>query len=140
MKISQYFIDTNIFIYSVGRDHPLKSNCASAIRRLRDGGIRAIVNTEIIQEILYRYQSLKELRLGIKLAKEAMALSSKILPVTERDLALAIELLESHPQIDTRDAFHAATMINNEVKEIISTDSHFDLIRGIKRIDPARWS
>ena len=140
MKISQYFIDTNIFIYSVGRDHPLKSNCASAIRRIRDEEIRAILNTEIIQEILYRYQSMKELQLGIRLAREAMALSSKILSVTERDLALAIELLESHPQIDTRDAFHAATMINNDIKEIISTDSHFDFIHGIKRIDPARWS
>jgi len=138
MKISQYFIDTNIFIYSVGRDHPLKSNCASAIRRIRDEGIRAILNTEIIQEILYRYQSMRELPLGIKLAREAMALSSKILPVTEGDLSLAIKLLESHPRIDTRDAFHAATMINNEIEEIISTDSHFDLIPGIKRIDPAR--
>jgi predicted nucleic acid-binding protein len=140
MKISQYFIDTNIFIYSVGRDHPQKSNCASAIRRIRDQEIRAILNTEIIQEILYRYQSMKELQLGIRLARDAMALSSKILPVTERDLSLALELLESHPQVDTRDAFHAATMINNNIEEIISTDSHFDLIRGIKRIDPARWS
>jgi uncharacterized protein len=139
MNMSQYFIDTNIFIYSVGRDHPLRSNCASAIRRIRDQEIRAILNTEIIQEILYRYQSIKELQLGIRLVREAMALSSKILSVTERDLALAIELLESHPQIDTRDAFHAATMINNDIKEIISTDFHFDLIPGINRIDPVRW-
>jgi hypothetical protein len=139
MNTSQYFIDANIFIYSLGRDHPLRSNCASAIQRIRDQEIRAILNTEIIQEILYRYQSIKELQLGIRLAREAMASSSKILSVTERDLALAIELLESHPQIDTRDAFHAATMINNDIKEIISTDSHFDLIPGIKRIDPASW-
>jgi len=139
MNMSQYFIDTNIFIYSMGRDHPLRSNCASAIRRIRDQEIRAILNTEIIQEILYRFQSIKELQLGIRLAREAMALSSKILSVTERDLTLAIELLESHPQIDTRDAFHAATMINNDIKEIISTDSHFDLIPGINRIAPARW-
>jgi predicted nucleic acid-binding protein len=139
MNTSQYFIDTNIFIYSVGRDHPLRSNCASAIRRIRDQEIRAILNTEIIQEILYRYQSIKELQLGIRLAREAMSLSSKILSVTERDLALALELLESHPQIDTRDAFHAATMVNNDIKEIIATDSHFDLIPGINRIDPAHW-
>ena len=139
MNTPQYFIDTNIFIYSVGRDHPLRWNCASAIKRIRDQEIRAILNTEIIQEILYRCQSIKELQLGIRLAKEAMALSSKILPVTDRDLALAIELLESRPQIDTRDAFHASTMINNDIKEIISTDSHFDLIPGINRIDPAHW-
>jgi uncharacterized protein len=136
MTMPQYFIDTNIFIYSVGRDHPLKSKCASAIRRIRDEEIRAILNTEIIQEILYRYQSIKELPFGIRLAREAILLSSKILPVTERDLSSALELLESHPQIETRNAFHAAIMINNGIKEIISTDSHFDHITGIRRIDP----
>jgi len=31
-------------------------------------------------------------------------------------------------------------MINNGIREIISTDSYFDLITGIKRIDPARFS
>ena len=132
-----FFIDTNIFIYSVGQDHPLKSQCAAVIRRIQSGEFGAILNTEIIQEVLYRYQSINQLQLGIRLAREAMALSSKIIPVTERDLSLALELLESHPQIDTRDAFHAATMINNEIEEIISTDSHFDLIPGIHRIDPA---
>ncbi len=136
MTIPQYFIDTNIFIYSVGRDHPLKSKCASVIQRIRDEEIRAVLNTEIIQEILYRYQSIKELPLGVRLARETILLSSKILPVTEKDIALALGILESHPRIETRDAFHAATMIHNGVKEIISTDSHFDHISEIKRIDP----
>jgi uncharacterized protein len=131
-----FFIDTNIFIYSMGRDHPLKSQCAAVLRRIRSEKFGAILNTEIIQEVLYRYQSINQLQLGIRLARDAMALSSKILPVTERDLSLALELLESHLQIDTRDAFHAATMINNDIKDIISTDSHFDLIRGVHRIDP----
>lgn len=135
----QYFIDTNIFIYSVGRDHPLKSKCASVIQSIRGEEIRAILSTEIIQEILYRYQSIKELPIGIRLAREAILLSAKILPVTEKDLSLALEILESHPQIETRDAFHAATMTNNGVKEIISTDSHFDLIPGIERIDPSHF-
>lgn len=138
MTAPHYFIDTNIFIYSVGRDHPLKPQCVSVIRNIREGKIRAILNTEIIQEILYRYQSIKALPLGIQLAREAILLSARILPVTERDLSLALEILESHPQIETRDAFHAATMINNGVKEIISTDNHFDLLPQIKRIDPEK--
>ena len=135
----QYFIDTNIFIYSVGRDHPLKSKCASVIRSIREGKIGAILNTEILQEILYRYQSIKELALGIRLAREAVLLAEKILPVTERDLSSALRILESLPQIETRDAFHAATMINNGIKEIVSTDSHFDLLPEVKRIDPRKF-
>jgi len=140
MSSSIYFIDTNIFLYSIGRDHPLKPASVTAIHRIRDGQITAIINTEIIQEILYHLQSIKQLSIGVRLAKDAVSISSRILPVEEIDLSLAIELLEAYPKIQTRDAFHAATMIHNGIKEIISTDPHFDLIHEVKRIDPTKLS
>jgi len=140
MSSSIYFIDTNIFLYSIGRDHPLKPASVTVIHRIRDGQITAIINTEIIQEILYHFQSIKQLSIGVRLAKDAVSISSRILPVEEIDLSLAIELLEAYPKIQTRDAFHAATMIHNGIKEIISTDPHFDLIHEIKRIDPTKLS
>ena len=140
MSKSIYFIDTNIFLYSVGRNHPLKPASINAIHRIRDGQITAVINTEIIQEILYHFQSIKQLSIGVRLAKDVVSISARILPVEEIDLSLAIELLESYPKIQTRDAFHAATMIRNGIKEIISTDPHFDLIHEIKRIDPTKLS
>ena len=140
MSKSTYFIDTNIFLYSVGRDHALKPGSVAVIHRIRDGDIRAVINTEIIQEILYHFQSIKQLLIGIRLSKDAVSISSRILPVEETDLSRAIELLESYPKIQTRDAFHAATMIHNGIKEIISTDPHFDLIQEIRRIDPVKLS
>lgn len=136
MSEAHRFIDTNIFIYSIGRDHPLKPPSVATIQKIREGEILAIINTEIVQEILYRFQSIKKIPIGLLLAKEAMLISYRILPVTQRDLSLAIELLERHPKIETRDAFHAATMINNGIGEIISTDTHFDFLSQIKRIDP----
>lgn len=132
-----YFIDTNIFIYAKGKDHPLKPACVAMIQRIGKNEITAIVNTEVMQEILYRYQSINNLPAGISLAKEAIQTCSLILPVTATDLSLALDILEGHPQIQTRDAFHAATMINNGIKEILSTDHHFDIIPEIKRIAPA---
>jgi predicted nucleic acid-binding protein len=138
MSRAIYFIDTNIFLYSIGRDHPLKTPSVTAIHRIRDGQITAVINTEIIQEILYHFQSIKQLPVGIRLAKDVVLISSRILPVGEIDLSLAIELLESYPNIQARDAFHAATMIRNGIKEIISTDPHFNLIQEITRIDPTK--
>jgi len=140
MSKSIYFIDTNIFLYSVGRDHPLKPASITAIHRIRDSQITAVINTEIIQEILYHFQSVKQLPIGIRLAKDVVSISARIFPVEEIDLSLAIGLLESYPTIQTRDAFHAATMIHNGIKEIISTDPHFDLIHEIRRIDPIKLS
>lgn len=140
MSESIYFIDTNIFLYAVGRDHPLKPASVTAIHRIREGQISAMINTEIIQEILYHFQSIKQLPIGIRMAKDTVSMAARIFPVEEIDLSLAIELLESYPKIQTRDAFHAATMIHNGIKEIISTDLHFDLIHEIKRIDPTQLS
>jgi predicted nucleic acid-binding protein len=74
------------------------------------------------------------------LARDVVSISARIFPVEETDLSLAMELLESYPKIQTRDAFHAATMIHNGIKEIISTDPHFDLIDEIKKIDPIKLS
>ncbi len=136
MSNPSYFVDTNIFLYSVGRDHPLKPASLNAIHLIREGQIAAVINTEIVQEILYHFQSIKQLSVGVRLAKDTVSISSRILPVEEMDLSLAIELLETYPKIQTRDAFHAATMIHNGIKEIISTDPHLDLIPEIKRIDP----
>jgi hypothetical protein len=137
MSDPSYFVDTNIFLYAIGRDHPLKPASLNAIHLIQDGRIAAVINTEIIQEILYHFQSVKQLSIGVRLAKDTVSISSRILPVEEKDLSLAIELLETYPEIQTRDAFHAATMIHNGIKEIVSTDPHFDLIHEIKRIDPA---
>ena len=67
-------------------------------------------------------------------------LLSNILPVTKSDLFRAMDILETSPTIQTRDAFHAAVMLNNDLLEIISTDSHFDQIPGIRRLDPGRIS
>lgn len=131
-----YFFDTNIFIYAKGRDHPLKAPCISLIRRVREKEISAIISTEIIQEILYRFQSIHNLPGGLLLVREAMGICSRILPVTVADVSHALGILDAHPQVQTRDAFHAATMINNGIQELYSTDSHFDLIPEIRRIPP----
>ncbi|MEW6187840.1 MAG: type II toxin-antitoxin system VapC family toxin [Thermodesulfobacteriota bacterium] len=136
--MAQYFIDTNIFIYAKGKDHPLKPGCIAWIKRIRDYDLTAVINTEIIQEILYRFQSIKKLPDGILLSKEAIEICRIILPVTQNDLTLALEILESNSRVQTRDAFHAATMINNGIQEILSADPHFDLIPGIRRIDPGQ--
>jgi len=57
-------------------------------------------------------------------------------PVTIDDVDLALELLERYQNIQPRDAIHAGVMLNNGLTRIYSTDTHFDEIKGIERIDP----
>ena len=134
---SLHFIDANLIMYALGGPHPLRSPCKDILEKIKSGTIRAITNTEVLQELLYRYFSIKKQTLG-EMAYSSMAdLCQEVLPVTIQDTDRALELLKMVPQITSRDAVHASTMLNNDIKKILSTDPHFDLIPGIRRIDPA---
>jgi len=62
------------------------------------------------------------------------AFCHEVYPVTLKAPDRALVLLKEFPSINARDAVHAATMLNNGVEKILSTDPHFDRIKGIKRI------
>lgn len=56
-----------------------------------------------------------------------------MLAVTRFDMEVACNLLESYPHLKTRDAIHAATMLNNGIHSIVTADSHF------KDLQDLRW-
>ncbi|MBI4764399.1 MAG: type II toxin-antitoxin system VapC family toxin [Deltaproteobacteria bacterium] len=127
-------------MYSLGGPHPLQVPSKGVLEKIKNDSLRVVSNTEVLQEILYRYFSLRKQALG-ELAYTAMIdLCQAILPVTIQDTDRALGLLKQYPQITSRDAIHAATMLNNGIKEILSTDPHFDLIAGIRRTDPKGMS
>lgn len=134
------FLDANLIMYSLGGPHPLQVPSKGVLEKIKNDSLRVVSNTEVLQEILYRYFSLRKQALG-ELAYTAMIdLCQAILPVTIQDTDRALGLLKQYPQITSRDAIHAATMLNNGIKEILSTDPHFDLIAGIRRTDPKGMS
>lgn len=57
-----------------------------------------------------------------------------MLPITLADTDRARDLLCAHKRISSRDAVHAAVMLNHRVERIATFDSGFDGIPGIKRI------
>lgn len=54
---------------------------------------------------------------------------------------LATELFARYAAqgVKARDLIHAAVMLNNGVQTIVSTDSHFDQLDGIRRIHPQQF-
>ena len=57
------------------------------------------------------------------------------------DVRLAIDLFEAHRStgMKPRDAIHAATMRNNGITRLLSTDKDFDAISSIARVDPSAY-
>jgi predicted nucleic acid-binding protein len=133
------FIDTNVFLYAAGKDHPLRAPCQAFLRHVIAGRIAAVTSSEVVQEILYVLT-----RRGLKI--EALALANQILhlfpgllSVTREDMEAACCILQKMPSVSVRDAVHIGVMRNRGLDRIISADRHFDNIPGFTRIDPATW-
>jgi predicted nucleic acid-binding protein len=47
------FLDTNVFLYAIGAQHPLKAAGQQVLERVGNGTLEAVTSTEVIQEILY---------------------------------------------------------------------------------------
>lgn len=135
------FIDVNVFMYAAGKPHPYKDPCVQILADVENGLLSAVVNTEIFQELLYRYYHIKLAEKGVELCRQILQLPVKILPINEEDIRLAIDLFESHQNKDLkpRDGIHAVTMKSNDIHKIISADKDFDSIDFIQRIDPLNY-
>ena len=133
--MSLYFLDSNIIMYTLGGPHTLKTPCVKVLEKIRSAKIKVCTNTEIFQEILYRYYSLDKKVLAHQACDILKDIANPIFPITHEDIEKAMSLLKQYT-IPVRDAVHAATMLNHNIRHILSTDIHFDNIHELTRIHP----
>lgn len=131
------FLDANVLMYALGREHPYREPCRKVLRRIEALELRAVTSVEVLQELLHRYRSLGQHDRASYVYQFTRDLCVEILPVTGDDLDDAHQILARDPEISVRDAVHAATARNRGLTEILSTDRHLDDIEGIVRVDPA---
>jgi hypothetical protein len=130
------FLDTNIFMYSGGRDPEWRAICKRVLRGLVDRDAALVTNAEVLQEILYRYFSQRRIAEAGTVHRAAIELCAEIIPVTAEHTVRALEILREHPLLPTRDAVHVATMEARGIRRILSVDSDFDAVPSVDRIDP----
>jgi predicted nucleic acid-binding protein len=146
MKTEPYFIDTNIIMYARGREHPNKAPCASILLKIADGTFEREIGTptvdsEVFQEIIYRYGMENRWETAVSVSRELLLIGLHVLAVGMSEVHNLIALAQEYSGqgISPRDLVHAAVMISNGIKKIISTDVHFDNIAEVERIDPASF-
>ncbi len=134
------FVDTNVPMYAVGADHPLKAPCIAFLRAIARGEILAVTSVEVLQELLHRYTVLGHRERAVEVVRSFSDIVPDILPVTGDDVAAALELHVAHPSLQTRDVMHLATMTRHGLHVIVTADRHFDGLPAVRRVDPSRWT
>ena len=126
-------------MYAAGAPHALRDACRGALARAVELRAVFVTDSEVLQEILYRYFSIRKPEVAQAVYGAAVDLCTRILPVRESDTARALQLLMENPSLAPRDAVHVATMEAAGVKRILSTDRDFDGLKEIERIDPRHF-
>jgi uncharacterized protein len=132
------FLDANVIMYALGGPHPLQQPCRKILEQTKSGNLLLVSDTEVLQEILYRYFSIQRAALAETAYTAVKDMCVEILPVTLSAMDRALDLLKNDPTITTRGAVHAGVMQHFGLSVIISADTHFDRIPGIRRLDPAK--
>lgn len=116
------FVDTNVFMYHVGAEHPLQGHARGFFRDARLRNLRLVTSVEVLQEILHRYVKLG--RRGTASAAFALADGSvsEVWPVERVDIELARGLADRYPGLEARDLVHLACCIRHEPHDLMTFD------------------
>lgn len=139
MNSNQYFIDANILMYAIGKEHHLKAPSVQILRDCVTNAYFTYTNAEVLQEILHRYTRMGEREQAIQASRQLIKLVIQVVPVSVETFSRALELHGQFTQLTARDSIHAATVLTHHFTHVISADRHFDNIPGFVRIDPLEW-
>jgi predicted nucleic acid-binding protein len=120
------FVDSNIFIYAVGRSHPLKADAQNFFIESSQKGQRLVTSAEVLQELLHAYLPvgrLETLDAAMTLAARGV---DKIFPIDSAAVLHARNLVNLHPGLTARDLLHLAVCHQHQVKELKTFDRNLD--------------
>lgn len=129
-------LDTNVFMYAVGSEHPYKEASTRVLSMANDRDLYANTDIEVLQEILHNFQARRKISVGLALAEKVIDAFPSPFAITLRTIQIAAGILVEHPELQSRDAIHAAVVLENKLEGIISADRGLDVIAGLVRFDP----
>ncbi|MFA5014715.1 MAG: type II toxin-antitoxin system VapC family toxin [Actinomycetota bacterium] len=134
IKKTKVFIDSNIPMYAAGQGHPNRVPSIKVLELISENKIVGVTSTEILQEILYRYQSIGLPGKGLEVFDSFSQIVDDILSVNFNIISEARNILgkNSYQGIFPRDAIHVATMDYYGINFIATYDKHFEVFKQIK--------
>jgi len=129
-------VDSNIVMCAAGVEHPHKQLSLDYLERVAEGEIEAVVDADVLQEILHRYNAIGRSSHGRRVYDLTRQIFPFVLPITGDILDRARVLVDEYEGLMARDAVHAAVVEVHSLEAICSYDRDFDRVRSIRRVEP----
>lgn len=116
------FVDTNVWMYAVGRPHPLATEAESFFRQSRRESWQLCTSAEVLQELLHAYLPVR--RLGALDAALTLVegTAAAVWTVEPEDVRFARLLADTHPHLSARDLLHLSCCRRRQVTGIKTFD------------------
>ena len=124
------FVDTNVFMYAVGRPHPLQSPAQEFFVECNVNRTPLVTSAEVLQELVYAYLPVgrpQTLDAALSLITRSRV---EVWPLEQEDVGLARLLHEQYPILQARDLCHLASCRRRGVTNIKTFDRAFLAVVG----------
>lgn len=116
------FVDTNVFMYAVGRSHPLQEKARAFFSSVVTDQEALYTSTKVMQELLHAYLPVNR----ISTLDNALDLITRTIievwPLEANDTILARQLHDQYPELGARDQCHLASCRRRGVSTIKTFD------------------
>ena len=125
------FVDTNIFMYAVGRAHPLRDPARDFFVECHRNRTPLCTSAEVLQELVHAY--LPVARPQTLDAAMSLIVRSRVAvwPLEQEDVTLARQLHEHFPTLGARDLCHLASCRRRGVSEIKTFDQALQAVSAM---------
>ena len=117
------FVDTNVFMYAVGREHPLRSRAHAFFQQaVRPNAPRLCTSAEVVQELLHVYLPAQRLATFDDALRLLQGTVAEIWSIEPDDVEYARSLADTHPERSARDLLHVACCLRRNVARVKTFD------------------
>lgn len=116
------FIDTNVFVYAVGRPHPLKEPSRRFFAEANQNRTPLFTSAEVLQELAHVFLSVGRLDDFDAAMDLAAIFQVQVWPLEREDVEIARQLYERHPNLGARDLCHLASCQRRGISRIETFD------------------
>jgi predicted nucleic acid-binding protein len=124
------YLDANVFIYAATDDGARGKAAARALgKAIRDGACTASLTAD---EVLWAVSKTLGRDVAAEKVRQLLALDLEVVAVDKRDVEASLWHFSNG--LDPRDAIHAAVAIRKSCSAIVSTDSSYANVKGIRHV------
>lgn len=129
-------LDTTILAYAAGGEHPLRRHCARLVDAVAEGLVEATTTVEVLQEFAYVYARRRDRRVAARLAERYAVGLAPLLQPDGAALVRGLALWTRTTELGAFDAVLAATAAAHGADALVSADTAFAGIRGLRHVAP----